>query len=593
MKAACPSTLRVGRSVSPSCRRSLPKQRSGQRVIGCHERTCVPTPVSAAPARKKNLTGRDEHVDDRGIVVYELPVFPRMGAWRGGRTRIMQLAVGRERPRHDQGVQVIRRAPGVQDRLQPAFTKSRSPHAARPAGSVGSVVSSQDALGRPPRRERGAHRPRRQPLPRWPRPRRSKVLPSGPPSHYPPKRENGPRRAVAYGGYWSGRPDLNRRPPVPQTGALPDCATPRQARSLARGRPPSPTRGRRARPSIRGPAGRSGSAARSCPRTARCGPPGRSASRRRDAPPGRAPPRPCRHLPRSRPASPRSPATSGRSPAPRRAGGSATAASRTSRRRRRCRPGPAKVSGLAPAAAPTRIISARPRVMSPALPLSPNPRPSAAPAAIATMFLSAPHSSTPRMSRPTYSRNSRRPSRSAIRAASAGSSAATTAEAGRPRAISPGEVGPGQRGDPGRRDARGLGDDLAHPQQRPGLEALHDRQHVRRRRHERGHARGHRPQVPRRRREHDQVHGVGEGRGIGRGDQLVRQVDPGQPPLVPSASASISAATSAEWHSSVTGSRRATIAASVVPHAPAPTTATRGPAITTGEASRRRLNGAT
>src|SRR3546814_8223948 len=26
---------------------------------------------------------------------------------------------------------------------------------------------------------------------------------------------------------WSGRPDLNRRPPVPQTGALPGCATPR------------------------------------------------------------------------------------------------------------------------------------------------------------------------------------------------------------------------------------------------------------------------------------------------------------------------------------------------------------------------------
>ena len=29
-------------------------------------------------------------------------------------------------------------------------------------------------------------------------------------------------------GSWSGRPDLNRRPPVPQTGALPDCATPRR-----------------------------------------------------------------------------------------------------------------------------------------------------------------------------------------------------------------------------------------------------------------------------------------------------------------------------------------------------------------------------
>ncbi len=59
---------------------------------------------------------------------------------------------------------------------------------------------------------------------------------------------------------------------------------------------------------------------------------------------------------------------------------------------------PAKVSGLAPAAMPSRVISARPRVISPALPLSPNPSPSAAPAAMATTFLSAPHNSTPRMS---------------------------------------------------------------------------------------------------------------------------------------------------------------------------------------------------
>src|SRR5580704_617224 len=27
--------------------------------------------------------------------------------------------------------------------------------------------------------------------------------------------------------YWSGRPDLNRRPPAPKAGALPGCATPR------------------------------------------------------------------------------------------------------------------------------------------------------------------------------------------------------------------------------------------------------------------------------------------------------------------------------------------------------------------------------
>jgi hypothetical protein len=35
-------------------------------------------------------------------------------------------------------------------------------------------------------------------------------------------------------GIWSGRPDLNRRPPVPQTGALPDCATPRREAESSR-----------------------------------------------------------------------------------------------------------------------------------------------------------------------------------------------------------------------------------------------------------------------------------------------------------------------------------------------------------------------
>jgi hypothetical protein len=31
---------------------------------------------------------------------------------------------------------------------------------------------------------------------------------------------------------WSGRQDLNLRPPHPQCGALPDCATPRKGRQL-------------------------------------------------------------------------------------------------------------------------------------------------------------------------------------------------------------------------------------------------------------------------------------------------------------------------------------------------------------------------
>ena len=52
--------------------------------------------------------------------------------------------------------------------------------------------------------------------------------------------------------------------------------------------------------------------------------------------------------------------------------------------------------------------------------------------------------------------------------------------------------------------------------------------------------------------------------------------------------ATIRAAVSGEWHSRLTGSSRATSRASVVPHAPAPTTATRGPLISgTGGSSRR------
>ena len=34
-------------------------------------------------------------------------------------------------------------------------------------------------------------------------------------------------------GLWSGRPDLNRRPPRPERGALPSCATSREVESVA------------------------------------------------------------------------------------------------------------------------------------------------------------------------------------------------------------------------------------------------------------------------------------------------------------------------------------------------------------------------
>jgi drug/metabolite transporter (DMT)-like permease len=56
---------------------------------------------------------------------------------------------------------------------------------------------------------------------------------------------------------------------------------------------------------------------------------------------------------------------------------------------------PANVSGCAPAATPSRVISARPRVMIPAFAESPRPSPSTIPAASATTFFNAPASSTP------------------------------------------------------------------------------------------------------------------------------------------------------------------------------------------------------
>ena len=180
--------------------------------------------------------------------------------------------------------------------------------------------------------------------------------------------------------YWSGRPDLNPRPPVPQTGALPDCATPRQASKSSTRPPRTPLPGRagrsrrepgasrrRARPSTRGRAGRRGSAGRSCPRTARAGPRGRSASRRRAGRPARAPPGPCRRPRRCPAGRPRSRPRSGPWPAPRRGGGCATARDPHVAMRSPIPASPANVSGFAPAAIPSRIISARPRVSRPGL----------------------------------------------------------------------------------------------------------------------------------------------------------------------------------------------------------------------------------
>src|SRR5258708_2516272 len=66
---------------------------------------------------------------------------------------------------------------------------------------------------------------------------------------------------------------------------------------------------------------------------------------------------------------------------------------------------PADVSGLAPHATPSRVISASPRVISAARVLYPRPRPSRMPVASAMTFFSAPPSSTPMTSVDEYTRN--------------------------------------------------------------------------------------------------------------------------------------------------------------------------------------------
>ena len=143
------------------------------------------------------------------------------------------------------------------------------------------------------------------------------------------------------------------------------------------------------------------------------------------------------------------------------------------------RPSPANVSGFAPAASPSRIISARPRVIRPALPLSPNPRPSAAPAAMATMFFSAPHSSTPDDVGVDVEPERRRvPTRACDSPREIQVLGADDGRRRQPARDLGSEVRARQRGDAARLDACGLGDHFAHPKQRAALEALDEGQHV-------------------------------------------------------------------------------------------------------------------
>ena len=103
---------------------------------------------------------------------------------------------------------------------------------------------------------------------------------------------------------------------------------------------------------------------------------------------------------------------------------------------------PANVPGLPPMATPRRVISATPRLITMARVLSPVPRPSAIPAAIATTFFRAPPTSTPITSVPVYTRNKVVRTRLCSRCATEWSGIAMTAAAASPFSTSLARFGP-------------------------------------------------------------------------------------------------------------------------------------------------------
>ena len=198
---------------------------------------------------------------------------------------------------------------------------------------------------------------------------------------------------------------------------------------------------------------------------------------------------------------------------------------------------------------PSRVISARPRVIRPALPLS--PKPSAVGRAGGdgddvlerAAQLDAEDVLVDVQPEPTAAEarddRARRASRSA---------AATTADAGRLRAISAARFGPDRAAIRPIGHAGGLGDDLAHPQERAALEALDDRQQVRRRR--RGTARTPPTVVAQVGRRHGEDDEVGRRRGARPDRRSRRRAPAGRRPAVAprcARSSRIRAAVSGEW----------------------------------------------
>ncbi len=191
---------------------------------------------------------------------------------------------------------------------------------------------------------------------------------------------------------------------------------------------------------------------------------------------------------------------------------------------------PAKVSGCAPAATPRRVISARPRVMIPALAESPKPSPSTVPAASATTFFSAPASSTPieigvRVHPEPIGRQDRCELRRQLAVLRRNDRSGRLARRDLAR-----QVRSRQRRDPP--SGKLLRDNLAHAQVRALLDALHDAEHGRIGEEHRSESPQGAAQVCRWRGGHEEAVWLGEVGVIGHDAKVGREDDAGEVPLV-------------------------------------------------------------
>ncbi len=133
---------------------------------------------------------------------------------------------------------------------------------------------------------------------------------------------------------------------------------------------------------------------------------------------------------------------------------------------------PAMVAGLAPNAIPSRMISARPRVMIAAAVFSPSPTPAAIPQANAMTFLHAPPTSAPMTSALVYGRKYAGRQRALQGHRPAGVAARDNGGCRLFVGDLAGQVRAGDHRNARRVSAGHLHHDLAHPHQRVQLDAL-------------------------------------------------------------------------------------------------------------------------